>query len=133
MMINVGKLLNGDHGAVQRDIEAVVDAVPLTVKTILETPLLEEGQIRTACEIAEAAGADIVKNTTGFLQDLRNEGGYEETAQAEDIRIMSEYLPAKASGVLTWETASEMVEAGAVRIGTGAGAQIIETGRAFTE
>ena len=115
---NVGRLQAGDTDAVVEELERVVAAVPIPVKVIVEAPLLAEDELRTACELAEAAGADYVKTSTGY-----SVGG----ATVDDVRIMAEYLPVKASGgVGDFETAIELLDAGAERIGASSGVEIVE-------
>lgn len=118
MVLNVGRLHVEDDETVQSDIEGVVEAVPIPVKVIIETSLLRTDEKHRACELAAAAGADFVKTSTGFT-----EGG----ATVEDVELMSEYLPVKASGgVGTYEEAIAMFEAGAERIGASSGVQLVE-------
>jgi deoxyribose-phosphate aldolase len=119
LVINVGRLKAGERDAVQEDIEAVVDATPLPVKVIIETALLTDDEKHHACEAAEAAGADMVKTSTGFA-----DGG----AEVADVDLMSEYLPVKASGgVGSYEDAQAMFDAGAVRIGASSGVAIVDS------
>jgi len=116
MVINVGQLKAGDDDAVREGVEEVVAATPLPVKVIIETALLTDEEKRRACRAAKAADADMVKTSTGFA-----EGG----ATVADVELMSEYLPVKASGgVGSYEEATAMLEAGAVRIGASSGADI---------
>lgn len=118
VVVNVGRLHAGDHEAVADELERVVAAVPVPVKVIVEAPLLAENELRTACELAEAAGADFVKTATGF-----SVGG----ATVGDVRVMAEYLPVKASGGIgSFEDAVAMLEAGAERIGASSGVEIVE-------
>ena len=125
MVLNVGRLRDGDYGAVYRDIAAVVDAARdngLLLKVIIETGLLDDEQKIAACVIAKEAGADFVKTATGF-----NGGG----ATAEDIalmrRVVGPSLGVKASGgVRTAADALQMVAAGATRIGTSGGVRIMQ-------
>lgn len=118
VVINVGRLHAGETDAIAKELEQVVAAVPLPVKVILEAPLLSEKKLRTACAIAEEAGAAFVKTATGFA-----EGG----ATVEDVRIMAEYLPVKASGGIgSFREAVDMLEAGAERIGASSGVKIVE-------
>ncbi|MFT4883125.1 MAG: deoxyribose-phosphate aldolase [Natronomonas sp.] len=118
VVLNVGRLHDGNGEAIAEELERVVAAVPLPVKVIVEAPLLSVGELRTACELAEDAGAAFVKTATGF-----SEGG----ATVEDVEIMAEYLPVKASGgVGSFEEAVEMLEAGAERIGASSGVEIVE-------
>lgn len=118
MVLNVGRLHAGETERVRDDIEAVVAAVPLDVKVIIETSLLAEPEKHRACKLATEAGADYVKTATGFA-----DGG----ATVADVELMSDYLPVKASGgVGDYETAKAMFDAGASRIGASAGAAIVE-------
>ncbi|WP_336135513.1 deoxyribose-phosphate aldolase [Natronomonas amylolytica] len=118
VVLNVGRLHDGNGDAIADELERVVAAVPLPVKVIVEAPLLSVGELRTACELAEEAGAAFVKTATGF-----SEGG----ATVEDVEIMAEYLPVKASGgVGSFEEAVAMLGAGAERIGASSGVEIVE-------
>jgi deoxyribose-phosphate aldolase len=68
MVMNVGQFLSGNLSYVQTDIEAVIaEAKPrgVPVKVIIETCLLTDDQIADACRLAESAGADFVKTSTG--------------------------------------------------------------------
>ncbi|MFC7082384.1 deoxyribose-phosphate aldolase [Halorussus caseinilyticus] len=118
MVINIGRLKAGDDETVRADIEEVVAAVPVPVKVIIETALLTDDEKRRACEAAEEADAAFVKTSTGFA-----DGG----AKVEDVELMSEYLPVKASGgVGNYEQAKAMLDAGAERIGASSGVEIVE-------
>lgn len=124
MVLNVGALKAGDLIAVGNDILAVrAEArIPVVLKVIIETCLLTDAEKVKACEIAQKAGADFVKTSTGF-----STGG----ATLEDVALMRETVdPAigvKASGgIKDYETAAAMIAAGATRIGAGAGVAIVE-------
>ena len=118
IVINVGRLRAGDDASVQAELEAVVAAVPIPVKVIIETALLSDAEKHRACEAARDAGADMVKTSTGFA-----DGG----ATVEDVELMSEYLPVKASGgVGSYEEALAMFDAGAERIGASSGVAIVD-------
>ncbi|WP_241158428.1 deoxyribose-phosphate aldolase [Cohnella candidum] len=116
MVLPIGKLIDGDAEAVERDISAVVQAVQggALVKVILETSLLSDDRKREGCRIAEAAGADFVQTSTGY--------GLSGATEA-DIRLLRETVsPAmgiKASGgIRTRQAAEALLAAGAGRIGT---------------
>jgi len=118
VVLNVGRLRDGDADAVVDELSRVVAAVPVPVKAIVEAPLLPVGELRTACELAEEAGVAFLKTSTGF-----SGGG----ATVADVEIMAEYLPVKASGGIgSFEAALAMLEAGADRIGASAGDAILE-------
>lgn len=125
MVINVGKLKDGDYRLVHEDIAGVVDgchAAGALCKVIIETALLTREEKIAACVIAKDAGADFVKTSTGF-----NGGG----ATVENIalmrRVVGSELGVKASGgVRTAADALAMIAAGATRIGASAGVRIVQ-------
>ncbi|MFB6080533.1 MAG: deoxyribose-phosphate aldolase [Haloferacaceae archaeon] len=118
VVANVGRIRAGEDGAAREELAAVVDAVDVPVKVIVEAPLLSDADLRRACEAAADAGAAMVKTATGYAG-----GG----ATAAAVRLMAEYLPVKASGGIgDYATAVEMVEAGAERIGASRGVAILD-------
>ncbi|UCF91782.1 MAG: ribokinase [Desulfobacterales bacterium] len=123
MVINLGALKSGDFQAVEEDIRAVRRAAPhpTLLKVIIETALLTAAEKVRACEIAQKAGADFVKTSTGFAT-----GG----ATVADVILMRKTvgpeMGVKASGgIKDFATAWAMIEAGASRIGAGAGVAIV--------
>ena len=118
MVINIGAVKDLEWDYVRNDIEAVVKASkPAIVKVIIETCLLTKDEKIKVCQLAEEAGADYVKTSTGF-----SAGG----ATVEDVKLMKETvgerLKVKASGgIRTREFAEELMRAGADRIGAGNG------------
>jgi len=127
MVINVGWLKSGADDKVERDIAAVADVCHrhgARLKVILETCLLNDDEKVRACQASKRAGADFVKTSTGF-----NKGG----ATAHDVALMrqtvGDVMGVKASGgVRDAKTASEMIAAGATRIGASASVAIVRGG-----
>ena len=123
MVMNVGALKAGDERLVRGDIAAVVKAAGnALVKVIIEAALLGDEEKVTACRLAVEAGARFVKTSTGFGPPGAN---------VRDVEIMRRAVGpdfgVKASaGIRTAAFAIELVEAGADRIGTSAGVQIME-------
>lgn len=123
MVINVGALKSGDLDLVETDIRAVVEAANGTlVKVIIETCLLTDEEKIVACQLAQKAGADFVKTSTGF-----STGG----ATVADVALMRQTvgpdMGVKASGgARSLADAQAFVEAGATRIGTSSGVAIVE-------
>jgi len=125
MVLNIGELCAGNLDAVQVDIAAVVRQAHFRgalVKVILETALLTDDQKIAACTICKVAGADFVKTSTGFSTH---------GATAHDVALMRRAvgpdIGVKASGgIRTLEDLEAMRAAGANRIGTSAGVQIVE-------
>lgn len=114
MVIEIGRLKDGDYAYVLEDIKAVKEAIGDNIlKVIIETCLLTDEEKVKACELSEKAGADFVKTSTGF-----STGG----ASASDVALMKETvgdrLKVKASGgIHTRDEAIALIEAGADRIG----------------
>jgi deoxyribose-phosphate aldolase len=124
MVMNMGLLKSGKEELVGLDIQGVVESSKgRIVKVILETALLTYQEKLKACLIAQIAGAHFVKTSTGF-------GGLP-GATVEDVKLLRETvgedMGVKASGgIKDLETALKMIEAGANRIGTSSGVQIME-------
>lgn len=123
MVLPVGLLRSGRTGLVEEHVAAVVAAAgaDATVKVILETCLLDDGEKRTACRIAVAAGAHFVKTSTGF-----GRGG----ATVADVLLMRREIGGRAGvkasgGIRSLEAVRAMLAAGATRIGTSAGVRIL--------
>lgn len=116
MVINIGALVGGDLGAVRREVEAVVGvahARGALVKVILECAYLNDAQKTSGAKIAEDAGADFVKTSTGFAPT---------GATVADVRLLratvAPRVGVKASGGMrTLDEALAMVGAGASRLG----------------
>lgn len=123
MVIPVGRLKDQDYDYVRADIKSVVDAAKgkALTKVIIETCLLTDEEKRIACRLAQEAGADFVKTSTGF-----STGG----AVVDDVRLMRETVGEKmgvkaSGGVRSRVDAEEMVAAGATRLGTSSGVKIV--------
>lgn len=122
MVINVGKLKDKEDAYVEEEIHAIKEAIGNHVlKVIIETCLLTQEEKVRACKLSKAAGADFVKTSTGF-----STAG----ATPEDVKLMKETVGEgvqvkAAGGIRTPEDFKKMIEAGATRIGTSAGAKLI--------
>ena len=122
MVINIGKLKDHDDEYVQDEIAQIKKACGSNVlKVIIETCLLTEEEKVRACLLAKQAGADFVKTSTGF-----STAG----ATVEDVKLMKDTVGADtfvkaAGGVRNKEDFKNMVEAGADRIGTSRGKDLV--------
>ena len=129
MVMNVGALKSGRTALVRDDIAAVVaeaDQAGVLVKVILETCSLTPDEIRSACRLAEEAGADFVKTSTGFGTNPSGPTG----ATPEAVRIMLDTvggrLQVKASGgIRSWDDAMAYLDMGCTRLGVGDAAAIL--------
>lgn len=123
MVVDVGRLREGDVRAVARDVEAVVrGCAGRPLKVILETGLLDDAQKRLGAELAVAAGARFVKTCTGMpgrgaatVHDV----GLLRGAVGPDIGVKA------SGGVRSARTALDLLGAGATRIGTSAGPKLV--------
>ena len=124
MVINLGALKSNAYGLVLNDILFVTQEAHergARVKTIIEAALLTRGEKILACLLAQAAGADFDKTSTGF-----GPGG----ATAADVELMRRVVGPgigvkAAGGIRTYQDALSMIAAGANRIGASAGVSIV--------
>ncbi|HOW89116.1 MAG TPA: deoxyribose-phosphate aldolase [Elusimicrobiales bacterium] len=127
MVINIGALKSGNDHLALEDIKAVREATRGKVlKVIIETSYLTRDEKVRACRMSKQAGADFVKTSTGF-----GSGG----ATVEDVALMREVvgpeMGVKASGgIKDAKAASELIKAGATRLGTSASIAIVSGGQA---
>lgn len=112
----------GEFSAAARFVGEVRRAVPdATLKVILETGCFEPGTVRELAGAALDAGADYLKTSTGFGP---------RGASVEDVRLLAEVARGRArikasGGIRTYEQAAALVLAGAARIGTSRGVEIV--------
>lgn len=124
MVINLAFATTGRYYRVQDEIAAVRAAAPAPVvlKVIIESAVLTDEQIVGVCEAAEAAGADYVKTSTGF----HPAGGATVHAVELMAKTVGGRLGVKASGgIRSTETALEMIDAGATRLGLSGTATVL--------
>lgn len=125
MVINLTAFKSMAYESVKSEIKAICDLVhqhDAILKVIIETAYLDNFEIRIICEICEEIGVDFVKTSTGFAP---------KGAEIEQVKFMREILPPnikiKASGgIKTYEDAVAFIEAGADRVGTSNGVNIVE-------
>ncbi len=127
MVMNIGALKDRNIELVKTDIRAIADLTKkykAVLKVIIETGLLTNEEKVLACKTAAQAGADFVKTSTGMTKNSK-------PATIEDVKLMYETVnpsgvKIKASGgVKDYETAIDMIKAGASRIGTSSGLKIV--------
>ena len=125
MVMQIGAFLSGRHADVQADIAAIVACARphgVLVKVILETCYLTLDEVAGACRLAEEAGADMVKTSTGF-----GTGGATIEVVETMLRTVGGRLGVKASGgIRSWEACVQYLEMGCARIGVGSAAQILD-------
>ena len=148
MVINIGAAKDGRYSIVSSDIATVVETArnagekvnkKIIVKVILETCLLDEQTIKSCCLCAKKAGADFVKTSTGFATPKGYDGRLLPNGASEShVKLMREVvgpdMGVKASGgIRSAAMAALMLKAGANRIGTSSGVNIVEAWNESTE
>ena len=133
MVADLAALVEGDSKYLLGQLRSVVKVCkamrpPVVLKVIIESAALTTDQKLFACRVAEMAGLDFIKTSTGF----HPAGG----ATADDVKLLKAEAPlckVKASGgIKTASQAIEMLDAGADRIGTSSGVEIIRQCRTRT-
>jgi deoxyribose-phosphate aldolase len=115
VVINIGRLKDGDDKYILRELCDVVEAAnDNTVKVIIETCLLTHAEKIRACELIVESGAHFVKTSTGF-----SAAG----ATIDDVKLLRQTVGPKfgvkaSGGIRDTATALAMIEAGATRLGT---------------
>ena len=123
MVMNINAFGAKEYEEVVNGIYAVVEAAEgRIVKVILETCLWNNDQIEIACEIVKDAKAQFVKTSTGFSKH---------GADISHVKIMrkivGDIFGVKASGgIRSFNDLLSMIQAGANRIGTSSGINIIK-------
>ncbi len=126
MVADLAAIIEGNEKYLSEQLRAVLNVCrsmrpAVCLKVIIEAAILTNEQKIFACRVADEVGVDFVKTSTG----MNPAGG----ATVEDVKLMKEYAPhckIKASGgIRTAKQALEMLNAGADRIGTSSGVQII--------
>jgi deoxyribose-phosphate aldolase len=129
MVINIGALKSGNHDLVRREIQEISDIClknGALCKVIIETAFLTEAEKIKACELVVGVKPAFIKTSTGFAPQGATEA---------DVRLLSGLVKKHgigvkaAGGIRDYLTFQKMVSAGATRIGTSSGVQIIREAR----
>jgi deoxyribose-phosphate aldolase len=132
MVINIAALKNGDWTYLEKEVSIILEVVrknKKALKVIIESGILTDGEIIKCCHLYAAAGVDFVKTSTGYA---------EKGASVEAVQLIRKHLPSnvqvKASGgIRTYEFASQLIAAGADRLGCSAGVAIVSGAPDFSE
>lgn len=132
MVINIAAVKNGDWAYLEKEVNVVVEMVhknKRALKVIIESGILTNQEIIKCCELYAKAGVDFVKTSTGYA---------EKGASVEAVQLIRKHLPSnvkvKASGgIRTYEFASQLIAAGADRLGCSASVAIISGAPDFSE
>lgn len=120
VMLNLGWLKTGKTNELHRELAEICELTGQTVKAILETHLLTDAEKTLAAEVCMDAGVAFLKTNTGWY------GG----ATVADVRLLKASTKDRvgikaAGGIHTVEQAIELILAGATRLGTSRGPDLI--------
>lgn len=128
VVLNLGQVKSGHWESVFNEIAQIREETGQVIKTILELGVLTPAEKKTAAEVCLDAGAHYLKTSTGWF------GG----ATVPDVRLLSEMAQGRAGvkasgGIRTYEQAIALIEAGATRLGTSRGAELLAQQVAYHE
>lgn len=133
VVMNIGALKSKDIDFVRRELSDIVSAAglsgmtqeakPTLVKVIIETPFLTKDEKVLACKLVSDVGADYVKTSTGTALN---------GSQVEDVKLIRSIVGPSmgvkaAGGIRSIEYAMDLLDAGASRLGTSTGVQILQS------
>ncbi len=122
IVINISNAISDNWSSVQDEIADIITATPDVLhKIIIETCYLSEGRKKKACTAVMNAGAEFIKTSTGFGPS---------GAQARDVELIHSVTEGKigikaAGGIKTLADTRAFIHAGATRIGTSSGIDIV--------
>ena len=118
--VNLGLLKAGKMDEFHRELAQICEETNLTIKAIIESSLLSDAEKQLAAEICMEAGVAYIKTNTGFFG----------AATVDDVRLLKEVTKGRigikaAGGIRTHEQALDLVVAGATRLGTSRGPELL--------
>jgi len=132
VVLNLGAVKSGNYEYVERELSVLVSVIRreqiaeynrhINIKVIIETGILSKDEVKKVSSIIERSGADFIKTSTGFGV---------KGVELDDVRLIREVVTrnigVKASGgIRTFEDAQALIDAGATRLGTSSGINIIK-------
>lgn len=123
LVMNIGAFKSQNYNYVAREIDEVCESANVPVKVIVETSELTKEELQKACDIINKSKAEFIKTSTGFSSS---------GAKVEDIKFIKKHMfkgkKIKASGgIRDYQTALSMINAGADRLGTSSGVNIVNS------
>jgi len=117
VVINYGRLLDGDHVPVERELTAIVDFAKqqqIIVKAILETCFYTMGALDAATRFCVDLGVDFVKTSTGYGLHGTSPQSVKTMLQA----VEGTNVKVKASGgIVCYNDAAKYLDLGCTRLG----------------
>ncbi|BAQ60684.1 deoxyribose-phosphate aldolase [Geminocystis sp. NIES-3708] len=121
VVINLGWLKEGKSELIYQEIASICEETGQIVKAILETNRLTDTEKRFAAEICMDAGASFLKTSTGWF------GG----ATVDDVKFLHNITKGKvqikaSGGIKDLQQAIDLINAGATRLGTSQGVELVK-------
>ncbi len=128
MVINLCSLKSGDWKYLENEIAAClapVYAKGKVIKVIVESGMLTDGELISACQLYSNYEIDYLKTSTGYADN---------GATVHAVALMRANLPQRigikaSGGIRNYAFARELVNAGATRIGCSSSMQIVKESR----
>lgn len=134
VMVDLAAAVAGDTSALISELMTIREAVPkpVVLSVIVESAVLGEQQLRTVVRTCAQVGVDYIKTSTGFhpaggatveavrivADELRSMGVLAPFGVYDQSRQAAGLVGIKASGgIRDWDTAVDMIAAGATRLG----------------
>ena len=128
MVINLCSLKSGDWKYLENEIAACLAPVynkGKVIKVIVESGMLTDGELISACQLYSNYEIDYLKTSTGYADN---------GATVHAVKLMRAHLPQRigikaSGGIRTYAFARDLVNAGATRIGCSSSMQIVKESR----
>jgi deoxyribose-phosphate aldolase len=125
VVINIIALKNGDWGYLKNEMQKLLSLIhekTKIIKVIVESGVLTREELLHCCAEYGKMDIDYIKTSTGYA---------EKGASLSDVQLMRKHLPSKikikaSGGIRHYAFASELIEAGASRLGCSASIKILE-------
>ena len=123
-VVNICAIKSNNWNYIKNELDSIARAVSMrgkVLKLIIETGLLTKAEMKQVIKIAEDNDIQFIKTSTGFHGD---------GATVEIVKFLRENLNPKvkikaSGGIKSFEMAEKLLHAGADRIGTSNGVQIV--------
>ena len=124
VVVNISAIKNNDWNFIGNEINTLMPIIKnknKVIKVIIESGILTDDEIIKCCDIYGMAGVDFVKTSTGYA---------EKGASVHAVKLirahLSDHVQIKASGgIKNFSFAKDLIDAGATRIGSSAGVQLM--------
>jgi len=132
VVINFGMVKSENYSYIEKEIGIITSVIRreqmaeynkhINIKIVIEAGAMEKNEIKKICKIVEELGADFIKTSTGF--GARG-------VELDDVRLIREVVTRNigvkaAGGIKNFKDAQALIDAGATRLGTSSGLNIIE-------